>query len=276
MNNLELRPLSLGEVLDRTFTLYRTNFLLFVGLAGIPRLPVLVASLVNLQMGNVASFTWSISMIGFLALIYILAFVGYLFAQGGSVLAVSELYLGRTTTITQTLRRVADDIGSLLGVLFLNGLAIGAGFIFLIVPGIFLMCRLFVCVPAAIIEKKSPSQSLSRSWDLTSGFAGRAFVILCLYFVLAIGFASLTTIPISLALVASANDPGAVRAWGSVQAVLSTFVEVLLTPILLVATSIYYYDLRVRKEAFDLQFMMDPDSANIPRASLRSVVPEGQ
>jgi hypothetical protein len=34
--------------------------------------------------------------------------------------------------------------------------------------------------------------------------------------------------------------------------------EVLAQPILLIATSIFYYDLRVRKEAFDLQLMMNP------------------
>jgi hypothetical protein len=33
---------------------------------------------------------------------------------------------------------------------------------------------------------------------------------------------------------------------------------ILTQPILLIATAIFYYDLRVRKEAFDLQFMMNP------------------
>ncbi len=36
MAALDLRPLSLGELLDRTFFLYRRNFLLFVGIAAIP------------------------------------------------------------------------------------------------------------------------------------------------------------------------------------------------------------------------------------------------
>ena len=34
MAALDLRPLSLGELLDRTFFLYRRHFLLFVGIAG--------------------------------------------------------------------------------------------------------------------------------------------------------------------------------------------------------------------------------------------------
>jgi len=36
MAALDLRPLSLGELLDRTFFLYRRHFLLFVGIAAIP------------------------------------------------------------------------------------------------------------------------------------------------------------------------------------------------------------------------------------------------
>ena len=38
MAALDLRPLSLGELLDRTFFLYRRHFLLFVGIAAMPQL----------------------------------------------------------------------------------------------------------------------------------------------------------------------------------------------------------------------------------------------
>src|SRR5271169_5669056 len=36
METVELRPLSLGELLDRTFSLYRRHFWLFVGIMAIP------------------------------------------------------------------------------------------------------------------------------------------------------------------------------------------------------------------------------------------------
>jgi hypothetical protein len=36
-------------------------------------------------------------------------------------------------------------------------------------------------------------------------------------------------------------------------------------PVTLIATTICYFDLRVRKEGFDLQFMMDPTSERITR-----------
>jgi hypothetical protein len=114
MAELDLRPLSLGEVLDRTFSLYRRNFLLFLGIAAIPELLTLAFQLAQLFMqprpGTATVVLRSpsqtalspgmgtIMLIGFFVglLVYLVA---YLFSQGGTVYAVSELYLGRTTTI---------------------------------------------------------------------------------------------------------------------------------------------------------------------------------
>src|SRR5271155_5233233 len=50
MDGMELRPLSTGEILDRTFTLYRRNFLLFLGIAAIPHVLVLVLNLVRVSL----------------------------------------------------------------------------------------------------------------------------------------------------------------------------------------------------------------------------------
>jgi hypothetical protein len=77
----------------------------------------------------------------------------------------------------ESVRRVSEELGSLLGLIILNGIVILAGFICLIIPGIYLACRLLVCVPAALIERRGPRDSLSRSFRLTIDSAGRAFVI---------------------------------------------------------------------------------------------------
>jgi hypothetical protein len=146
-----------------------------------------------------------------------------------------------------------------------------AGLIFLIIPGIYLMCRLLVCVPAALIEKRGPRDSLSRSFILTKGSAGRAFVILLLYCVIAYAAILLLALPFSIPLGISAargvTNSGMAHVWLALAQVGSSAASILVAPILLIATSVYYYDLRVRKEAFDLQFMMDPDPQKVPRSS---------
>jgi len=87
---------------------------------------------------------------------FIVYCVAYLFAQGGTVYAISDLYLGRSTSIGASLRRMRGQAGSLLGVLILNGLVVMIAFIFLIIPGAYVACRLITCIPAALLENLGP------------------------------------------------------------------------------------------------------------------------
>ena len=48
-----LRPMSTGEILDRTFNLYRNNFVLFAGIAIVP--PALMVALQLIQAGKLAT-----------------------------------------------------------------------------------------------------------------------------------------------------------------------------------------------------------------------------
>ena len=75
-----------------------------------------------------------------------------------------------------------------------------AGAIFLIIPRIYIACRLLVAVPGALIEKRGPAESLSRSFALTKGFAGRAFAIIVLSVILQYAAAALFQLPFSIPL----------------------------------------------------------------------------
>lgn len=277
MATLDLRPLSLGEILDRTFSLYRNNFLLFIGITAIPQLLILAVHLAQLFLfgyvgttrvdpartalsGGMAGLALLSGLLGLIA--YLAA---YLFAQGGTVYALSELYLGRTTTIGQSLSRMRGQAMNLFGVTMLNGIAIFVGLILLVIPGIWLACRLIVCVPAALLEDLGARDSLERSYRLTEDNAGRAFVIYLIYFIIAMIASAIFTYPSAFMLGFSAiRHPESVRMWAAFSQVGASIAEIVATPILLIATAIFYYDLRVRKEAFDLQLMMDPSAAAPP------------
>jgi uncharacterized membrane protein len=163
---------------------------------------------------------------------------------------------------------MSGNLLSLLGVVLLNGVVIGLGMLALLIPGIYLACRLLVCVPAALIEDRGPRESLSRSFELTRDSAGRAFLILVLNAILAIAISSTFTFPFLLAvgLTAQQHNPGLTRMLTALMQVSATIGSVLVTPILLIATSVFYFDLRVRKEGFDLQFMLDPTSERVTRS----------
>jgi hypothetical protein len=272
MAEWDLRPLSLGEILDRTFSLYRRHFLLFLGITAIPHLLILGFNLLQvlilkapsalpktatqLQAGSGSNVVPFGILGGLVALIvYVVAF---LFAQGGTIYAVSDLYLGRATTIGASLGRMWGQLANLFGVMVLNGLAILAATIFLIIPGIYVACRLSTCIPAALLEDLGARQSLERSFALTKENAGRAFVIYLLYFALLYAAMFLFMVPFGVLLAFSAKDPGLMR-WAMGLMQVGNFLGgVLVGPFVLIATSVFYYDLRVRKEAFDLQMMLNP------------------
>jgi hypothetical protein len=274
MADLDLRPLSLGEILDRTFTLYRRNFLLFMGIVALPHLLTLGYQLIDLfvqggKAGVVRTLsptTGALAVVGVLVGLVVYT-VAYLFSQGGTVYAVSELYLGRSTTIKDSFGRMRGQLGSLLGVVILNGLAVGAGLLFLIIPGMYLACRLITCVPAALLENIGPRDSLERSFSLTQDNAGRAFVIYLLYFTILYGATFLFMMPFFFAIALTAKDPSMLRMSMALSQVGSFVATVLVTPIFTIATAVFYYDLRVRKEAFDLQLMMNPTGNAVPKTT---------
>ena len=284
MADVDLRPLSLGEILDRTFSLYRRNFLVFLGISALPHLLVLALRLVQavatpgLLMRQTNAFN-ALAAFGPLGLVLLVVrLIAYILAQGGTVTAVSEIYMGRPTTIWQAMQRLRGELGNLFGVLVLNGLLVFGGTIVCIAtgivaaapimmflgvllfffPGIYFACRLMAVVPAALLENIGPRSSVERSFELTRGRAGRAFVIYILYFILLIAAAALLTWPASAGLVASGSNPAALRLWLSLVQVGDFAAQVLVEPFLMIAAAIFYYDLRVRKEGFDLQVMLNP------------------
>jgi hypothetical protein len=271
VKSLDLRPLSVGEILDRTFTLYRGNFLLFLGICAIPQILLLIVNLgqvfitVPVKQGKTAAIAQMSAGMGIAAvilglLVLVVWLIVHLFAQGATVIAVSELYLGRTITISDSFRRMRGEAGNLFGVIMLNGLATGAAFILLVIPGIYVMCRLAVCIPAALIENLGPRSSLERSFELTKDNAGRAFLIILLYFALSFAAGALFAAPFQFMMFLSAakSHPETLRMWMALTQIGSTIATTLVTPVLTIASAILYYDLRVRKEAFDLQMMMNP------------------
>jgi hypothetical protein len=269
LKNLDLRPLSVGEILDRTFTLYRTHFLLFLGISAIPHIFLLIPNITQTfflypdkPSGGPANLAphWGAGTIAVAFVGGIVGLIAYVFAQGASVTAVSELYLGRSITISESYRRVFSKLGRLILIIVLAFLSIIAGFLLFIFPGIYLMCRLLVTIPSALIENLGATTSMSRSFELTRDNAGRAFLIILLYYALAFAAAALFAAPFQfmMLITAARSHPESLRTWMILTQIGSMIATVLVKPVVTIAGAILYYDLRVRKEAFDLQMMMNP------------------
>jgi hypothetical protein len=140
--------LTLGELLDRAFTMYRRHFRLFVGLMALPSLFTLVFALTSELMQALArnkaeSFAGATpeaiigivlgGSIAFVAM-FIAYLVTYMVTLGATTVAVSEIYAGREATIRSAYARVRGQIGRLmllflLIALRLVGIFVGVGFV---------------------------------------------------------------------------------------------------------------------------------------------------
>lgn len=157
---LDFRPLTLGELLDRSFSLYRHHFWLFVGLMALPSLFTLMFGLLGQLLPRFAPQPSAgavpdpltmipIVLVGFAA--FVLFFVGYLvtymIALGATTVAVSELHVGRPATIAGAYGRVRGQLGSLLLLMLLVGLKL---------LGLFLALLLVVVVITAMTALVTP------------------------------------------------------------------------------------------------------------------------
>ena len=254
-----LRPLSTGELLDRTFSLYRSHLGLFLGIFALPQLILLAVEFLQLasqwssaRVPNVpASLLWFVA----------IAFVGLVMAaasQAAAVIAVSDLHLNRPASVLDSFLRVKGHLLGVIGISFIVGLAVMAGMFAFLVPGILLAIIWSLSVPAKVLENKGPLAAISRSVDLTKGDWGRIFVVGLLVVVLSYGVRMLLQAPILVAIYMSAKAGlrNAVLGWQIASLVAAFVGESLVGAVGTIAFSLVYYDERVRKEAFDLQLMM--------------------
>ena len=169
----------------------------------------------------------------------------------GSLVLLGLIYLALSVAALVVLGLVATLLILLLGKGggFLSVLVVLVG----LVAAVMVYVRLVVATPSLVLEGLHPWEAIRRSWNLTSGHAGRVFgVLLSLVLVeLLIGLALGIVVGFLVGLAG-----GATSATGTAVGDLSTLVvAVLAAPILASGLTLVYFDLRVRKEAFDLELL---------------------
>lgn len=272
MATFQLRPMSFGEILDGSFTMYRRIFGTLVAIAivcqGVPNL-----------LGIYVEATGGIEVnLALWVVVLILGAIAALFTFGASLWAISEAYLGRTPSFGGAIRYalgrawrlfIAGIAAYMLIILPVVGVGVGSALLIalaplagtvvmglgLLVAGVFsliIACGLSVVPQAAVLEElRAATDSIGRSWGLTKGFKWRAFgLFLISFLILGIPTAALS-------VVAAIIDPEAFMAGQPplVTTVIGQVLGLVLYPILNCVFTLFYYDLRVRKEGFDLEHL---------------------
>jgi hypothetical protein len=243
MATTRLRPMSMGEILDTSFALLRHHSGVFFGIAIVCQGVPTALSLFVQFAGGPARYFW-LSALG-----QVLSMVGYLLVTGASIRVVSQAYLGNDPGMADALSFAFARLGRTLSAGLAAGILAILALLLFVIPGIVVACGLAVAVQAAVLEPLSGgTEGVGRSWSLTRGFKGKAFGLYCVVFV--IFFLFIFGFGIVAAFAAAAFRPLMVPAVIGLGLVFLFFY-----PFTSCVFTLFYYDLRVRKEAFDLEVL---------------------
>jgi hypothetical protein len=181
---------------------------------------------------------------------YLLAVVLGSIGVAASTFVVSDAYLGRETTAADALARAAPLIGRLVVISVLLSLVVGVGFILLVIPGVIFLAGLLLSTVVAVIEAPpSATAAMNRSWALTKGYKGKVLLTMLVAGVL-LAVPSIALGVIGGLFGAAVSEPAALWFF-----VLPLVFQIFVYPFVYVVQTVLYYDLRVRKEGFDLELL---------------------
>lgn len=286
---IQLYPMGIGEILDRSFRMLRSNFWLLFLIILIPQaVYFLVSQALQLGFSGGAMVSTPAAMglgLGFTALFSGIIFLIIQFwAQGALIHAVSETYLGHSASVVGSFGAMRSRLGRLIGTMLLMGLVIGVvvGIVGIIaavlamismaltvilglaafVVGLHLFLNWLMVDKVVVLEDTAWTSALSRSKELMTARTEEGFwkstkmkagLILLLGFLIGLGFQLVFQLPGAvLGILAKGN-----MVIMTLLHLLNIAATSLATVYTAVAMILYYYDIRVRNEGFDLKMMAE-------------------
>ena len=309
--NTQLRPMTLGEILDRTAELYRTHFLLFAGISSIFAVIMLcvqllyLRSLVLLGYPNVmANFRWGTASVAVAEALVVLMLAGLSIAANNR--AVAWVYLDKPATIRAAAKSVLPRLRTYLWLMTITAfrawspfaalyvaiigiafavlphgfmtnpaavqgaaqhnpgaiMAAGLGmlvllpfFILALLYAVWMTLRYSLAVPACVVEDLQAAGAIKRSIELSQGSRGRIFVLGLLVYAVRALLGILFGFPL-IALAIKHPGHALPLGWMVVQQIGVFLTSTLIGPIYSTGLTLFYYDQRIRKEGFDIEWMM--------------------
>ncbi len=272
MNGQELRPMGIGDILDTTFRLYRQRFLAFLVIALVCYVPyaLFMAALPVVapaepparpypphsygqnpfdtsSMGQQGESPFgAIHPAAFLPLALgtaLFVLVIFPLCQAAMTHNISASYLGETLSAGDSYARAAPRLLPLLWTNLLVMLAVWLGLAMCLVPGIIFGLWFMLAVPVVVLEQISGPKAMGRSRKLMRGNINKGFVLM---FVVGI-LGGVLNVALGAVIGFIPWPHHAIRIF------FANVVPALILPIQTAPLILLYYDLRIRKEAFDLQ-----------------------
>ena len=222
----------------------------------------------------------------------VLYFAVYGVTQAATTSAVSAIYLGDATSMKVALRAVAARWARFFGISIWQLWSAGWIFTLLIIPplviyGLGMRSRMGIAglmffaaflsmiygtiayirnsfaVPAAVMEDLKVRAAMRRSKVLTAGSKGRVFLLFL--FISVLYFVALAIQSPLLVLVAKAKGTPQMLLGQALGLAIGFFASAVIGPVGAIGLCLFYIDQRVRKEGFDIEFLMERSA---PRSSV--------
>ncbi len=222
-----------GQVLSRTFSVLSRNLLPFCVVTAIAYLPSLWLMAERGQRIS-TSHVLLLILVGVLLSIVLNAL-----SEAIVLFGAFEDMRGRPVNLMASAQVGLNRLFPVLGVAILVGLFAGIAALFFVVPGFIVLTMLFVAMPACIVERLGPMQSLGRSRELTKG---HRWAIFGLWFLVAI------VVAIGSGL---AGRIGALIGGFALSLLLNLIWGALAGAFNAIMVVVAYHDLRVAKEGVD-------------------------
>lgn len=276
MSFSQLRPLSIGEVLDGAFTIYRRQFSSLFLTALLPQIPAIV--LVALFYGFMTTFAGGAAAagsdlststavgMGLGAVVYFpLWLMGWGTAMGAVTFQTARAYTGAPVTTRDALRRgLSRSIPLVAAYVLLFFLSMLGACAFIV--GMFVVwIAAFAVAPAVVLERHGPIDAIGRSWQLVKGAWGEVFLVMFIATLIALLPAwGVKVMAMGVGALVSGGDASLIMVVQGVAQVLAQIAGTLTIPFSVGATVLLYYDRRVRTEALDVQMMAESLAAAAP------------
>ena len=233
MSEPVFRPRSVTEILDASVKIYRDNLATLVTISLVLLLPF---NILGVALGPAARIVMNLLQ----ALVYpiVIAMI---------VGVVDDVLHGRPADTSSALRRVQGKTGLLISISIAQGLVTMLGFLLLVIPGVLFAVWYFAAPMTAVVEGASDvGSAFTRSKSLAKGHFGHVFGTMVLAYLgvilVAIAFAFMLGLVTALLGVPS-----------SVIDLVSSAAFDAVFPVVAVASTLLYFDLRVRNDAYDVE-----------------------
>jgi hypothetical protein len=246
-----LRPMEVGELLDEAFDLFKKNFRLFAVIAVILTVPLSV-----LLVATPPASGWRYAAMT-------VSYVAAMITNGALTYAALERHLGRPTSVAAAYRRGARRFFRLFSSYLVYFVALLLGLLALVVPMFFVMIWGLLLIPVVMVENRCGIGALQRARQLSAGNLWRVFII-----ALGLGLVFLFWCCVlgALAGVAGAllfSNPSepmdrsntTTLVLEAASTVISDLFGAAWSPLIATAPLLAYLDLRIRREAYDLELL---------------------